>query len=92
LTPESDSRAPLVALPLTNVHARVFDEQDKHLGAVDMTGVKTEVEEEDTSEEEQARQERIKNKPPLSECLSLYDFEVRYLEALPDHECEFDGP
>ena len=50
--------------------------QDKHLGAVDMTGVKTEVEEEDTSEEEQARQERIKNKPPIDECLSLYDFEV----------------
>lgn len=44
-----------------------------------MTGVKTEVEEEDTSEEEKARQERIKNKPPITECLSLYDFEVRCL-------------
>lgn len=51
-----------------------------------MTGVQTEVEEEDTSEEEQARQERIKNKPPISECLSLYDFEVRFALRAVDGE------
>lgn len=56
--------------------------QDKHLGEVDMTGVETPVEEEDTSEEEKARQERIKTKPPIDECLSLYDFEVRVYPPL----------
>lgn len=49
--------------------------KDKHLGKVDMTGVVA-VEKEET-EEDKARAIRIANKPPLDQCLSLYDFEVR---------------
>src|SRR5271163_3315363 len=47
---------------------------DKHLGEVDMsTVIKDKVE---TDPEEQARLERIKNKPDLTECFNLLDFEV----------------
>jgi L-lactate dehydrogenase (cytochrome) len=40
-----------------------------------MTGVEVVVKEE--TEEEKQRKIRVANKPPLDECLSLYDFEVR---------------
>lgn len=48
--------------------------KEKHLGPVDMTGVEVVVKEE--TEEEKQRKIRVANKPPLDECLSLYDFEV----------------
>lgn len=48
--------------------------KEKHLGAVDMTGVEVEVKEE--TEEEKQRKIRVANKPNIDECLSLYDFEV----------------
>ncbi|KAK4055176.1 hypothetical protein OIV83_000456 [Microbotryomycetes sp. JL201] len=55
--------------------------KDKHLGPVDMTGMKAEVVEE--SQEEKERQERIKNKPPIDQCLSLYDIEAVAKSVLP---------
>ena len=48
--------------------------KDKHLGAVNMTTVKQEAKEE--SPEEKARQERIKQMPPLEACYNLMDFEA----------------
>lgn len=58
--------------------------KDKHKGTVDMTGVK--VEEAELSPVDKERQDLLLNKPPLSECLSLHDFEtvarkVRYTSA-----------
>lgn len=50
--------------------------KDKHLGDVDMTGVVAVVKE--VTQEEKERQVRIANRPPLDECLSLYDFEVSF--------------
>lgn len=49
--------------------------KEKHLGPVDMSDVVAVVKE--VSEEEKARLVRVANKPPLEECLSLYDLEVR---------------
>jgi L-lactate dehydrogenase (cytochrome) len=54
--------------------------KEKHLGPVDLSGLKI-VAKEETSEEK-ARKQRVQDKPPLDECLSLYDFEVR-LEPCP---------
>lgn len=48
--------------------------KDKHKGTVDMTGVK--LEEAELSPIDKERQELLDNKPPLSECLSLHDFET----------------
>jgi L-lactate dehydrogenase (cytochrome) len=48
--------------------------KDKHKGTVDMKGVK--MEEAELSEADKERQGRLTNKPPLSECLSLHDFET----------------
>lgn len=48
--------------------------KDKHLGDVDMTGVVAEVVV--VSAEEEQRLIRVANRPPIDECLSLYDFEV----------------
>ncbi|KAF9894437.1 hypothetical protein FE257_007940 [Aspergillus nanangensis] len=49
-------------------------DSSKHLGAVDMATV--EVEEKAHDPEEAARQERIKNMPPLAACYNLMDFET----------------
>ena len=49
-------------------------DKSKHLGEVDMSTVQKEQEEEDPDEE--ARQERIKNKPILEQCYNLMDFEA----------------
>lgn len=49
--------------------------KDKHLGDVDLTGLEIVAKEE--TQEEKDRKEREANKPPIDECLSLYDFEVR---------------
>ena len=49
-------------------------DQSKHLGEVDMGTVQKEQQEEDP--DEQARQERIKNKPSLEQCYNLMDFEA----------------
>jgi len=47
---------------------------DKHLGEVDMsTVIKDNVE---INPEEEARLERIKKKPDVTECFNLLDFEV----------------
>jgi L-lactate dehydrogenase (cytochrome) len=47
---------------------------DKHLGEVEMsTVIKDKVE---TDPEEEARLERIKKKPDVTECFNLMDFEV----------------
>lgn len=48
--------------------------KDKQLGPVDLTGLEIVAKEE--SQEEKERKERDANKPDMSECLSLYDFEV----------------
>ena len=48
--------------------------KDKHKGTVDMTGVK--VEEAELSPEDKVRADRLQDKPSLSECLSLHDFET----------------
>lgn len=48
--------------------------KDKAKGTVDMKGVK--VEEAELSKEDKERQGRLVDKPPLSECLSLHDFET----------------
>lgn len=48
--------------------------KEKHLGVVDMTGVEVVIKEE--TEEEKQRKIRVENKPDISLCLSLYDFEV----------------
>lgn len=55
--------------------------KEKHLGSVDMTGVKI-VAKEDTQEEKE-RKERAANKPSMDECLSLYDFEAVAKSVLP---------
>ncbi|GAA5857273.1 hypothetical protein JCM5353_003596 [Sporobolomyces roseus] len=55
--------------------------KEKHLGSVDMTGVKI-VAKEDTQEEKE-RKEREANKPSMDECLSLYDFEAVAKSVLP---------
>lgn len=55
--------------------------KDKHLGKVDMSNVVAEVKE--VSEEEQERQLRIRDKPSLDECLSLYDFEAVAKNTMP---------
>lgn len=47
------------------------------LGPVDPDTVRKVVKE--ITVEEKARQERFNNRPPLSECLNLHDFEVRWL-------------
>lgn len=49
-------------------------DKSKHLGEVDMNTVEKGQEEEDP--DEQARQERIKNKPILEQCYNLMDFEA----------------
>ena len=48
--------------------------KDKHLGPVDLSGIEIVAKEE--TQEEKDRKERAANKPDMSECLSLYDFEV----------------
>ena len=48
--------------------------KEKHKGAVDPTTIKKEPKKE--SQEDRDRQKRATEKPPLSECLSLHDFEV----------------
>ncbi len=48
-------------------------DKSKHLGPVDMNTVATVEEVEDP--DEAARQQRIKDKPPLSQCFNLLDFE-----------------
>ena len=48
--------------------------KDKHLGPVDMSTV--EVAEKKLTDEDRALQHRRDNKPPLSQCLNLYDFEA----------------
>ena len=60
-----------------------FLPKDKHLGAVDMTTVKTEQKEDTPAEIE--RQERIKNMPKLEACYNLMDFEAvaRYVMKKP---------
>ena len=55
--------------------------KEKHLGPVDMTGVEIEIKEE--TEEEKQRKIRVANKPPIDECLSLYDFEAVAKSILP---------
>lgn len=54
--------------------------KDKHKGTVDMTGVK--VEEAELSPEDKIRADRLQDKPPLSECLSLHDFETVAKETM----------
>lgn len=54
--------------------------KEKHLGPVDLSGLEI-VAKEETSEEK-ARKQRVQEKPPLDECLSLYDFEVCFRAAL----------
>lgn len=49
-------------------------DKSKHLGEVDMSTVEKEQEEKDPDEE--ARQQRIKNKPILEQCYNLMDFEA----------------
>ncbi|KAF4125261.1 L-lactate dehydrogenase (cytochrome), partial [Geosmithia morbida] len=49
-------------------------DQSKHLGPVDMETVEQEEKEEDPEEVE--RQERLKQKPLLSQCYNLHDFEA----------------
>lgn len=49
-------------------------EQSKHLGPVDMTSVVAEEKEEDPEEAE--RLERVEQKPLLSQCYNLMDFEA----------------
>lgn len=48
--------------------------KEKHLGPVDLSGLKIVAKEE--TKEEKERKQRMQEKPPLDECLSLYDFEV----------------
>jgi len=55
--------------------------KEKHLGSVDMTGVKIVAKED--SQEEKERKERAANKPSMDECLSLYDFEAVAKSVLP---------
>jgi len=54
--------------------------KDKHKGTVDMVGVK--VEEAELSPEDKVRQDRLQDKPPLAECLSLHDFETVARETM----------
>lgn len=51
--------------------------KDKHLGPVDLSGLEIKPKEE--TQEEKDRKKRVAEKPPIDECLSLYDFEVRRL-------------
>ncbi|GAA5895131.1 hypothetical protein JCM5296_000889 [Sporobolomyces johnsonii] len=55
--------------------------KEKHLGAVDLSGMKIVAKEE--TEEEKARKQRVANKPSMDECLSLYDFEAVAKSVLP---------
>lgn len=66
---------PVLMCPL-NVQGTIeqYLPKDKHKGTVDMTGVK--LEEAELSPIDKERQELLDNKPPLSECLSLHDFET----------------
>lgn len=54
---------------------------DKHLGPVDMSNVVEEIKV--ISAEEEARLVRVANRPPIDECLSLYDFEAVAKSVLP---------
>lgn len=76
----SDSPLPLCSEP---IHPPGTLEQylpkEKHLGPVDLTGIEIKPKEE--TSEEKARKQRAEEKPPLDECLSLYDFEVRPLRG-----------
>jgi len=54
--------------------------KDKHKGTVDMTGVK--IEEAELSPADKERQDKLQDKPPLSECLSLHDFETVAKETM----------
>lgn len=49
--------------------------KDKHLGPVDLSGLEIVAKQE--TQEEKDRKKRAEEKPPMDECLSLYDFEVR---------------
>ncbi|GAA5980279.1 hypothetical protein JCM11641_005527 [Rhodosporidiobolus odoratus] len=55
--------------------------KEKHLGAVDLSGLKIKPKED--TQEEKERKQRMVNKPPLDECLSLYDFEAVAKSVLP---------
>ncbi|BGP52935.1 hypothetical protein JCM8202_004016 [Rhodotorula sphaerocarpa] len=55
--------------------------KEKHLGPVDLTGMEIKPKEE--TSEEKARKQRAEEKPPLDECLSLYDFEAVAKSVLP---------
>lgn len=55
--------------------------KDKQLGPVDLSGIKIVAKEE--TQEEKDRKERAANKPDMSECLSLYDFEAVAKSVLP---------
>ncbi|KAG8774371.1 hypothetical protein FRC15_001338 [Serendipita sp. 397] len=55
--------------------------KEKHLGKVDPGSVTKVVKE--VTEEELARQERVKNRPSLDEILNLHDFEAIAKETLP---------
>ncbi|KPV78436.1 uncharacterized protein RHOBADRAFT_10897 [Rhodotorula graminis WP1] len=55
--------------------------KDKHLGDVDLTGLEIVAKEE--TQEEKDRKQREANKPPIDECLSLYDFEAVAKSVLP---------
>lgn len=50
------------------------------MGTVDMTGVK--VQEAELSDADRERQGKLADKPPLSECLSLHDFETVAKETM----------
>ncbi|GAA6032754.1 hypothetical protein JCM8097_000775 [Rhodosporidiobolus ruineniae] len=55
--------------------------KEKHLGDVDLSGLEIVAKEE--TQEEKERKERVANKPPIDECLSLYDFEAVAKSVLP---------
>ncbi|EJD41662.1 hypothetical protein AURDEDRAFT_90114 [Auricularia subglabra TFB-10046 SS5] len=56
--------------------------KDRHLGPVDPNSITKVVKE--VTVEEQARLERFKNRPPLSECLNLHDFEAVAQVVMPE--------
>ncbi|GAA5921880.1 hypothetical protein JCM1841_000961 [Sporobolomyces salmonicolor] len=55
--------------------------KEKHLGPVDLSGMKIVAKEE--TQEEKDRKQRVANKPSMDECLSLYDFEAVAKSVLP---------
>ncbi|BGP12780.1 hypothetical protein JCM10213v2_000697 [Rhodosporidiobolus nylandii] len=55
--------------------------KEKHLGAVDLSGLHIKPKEE--TQEEKDRKVREANKPSIDECLSLYDFEAVAKSVLP---------